>query len=48
MDFWTGIILSIMFENVPFFQVLSDGDHLTWDKDDPSALDFVVAVANFR
>ncbi len=48
MDFRMGIRLSIMCANVPFFQVLSDGDHLTWDKDDPSALDFVVAVANFR
>ncbi len=27
---------------------LPSGDHLTWDKDDDTALDFVVAVANFR
>jgi hypothetical protein len=30
------------------FQSLKEGDHLVWDKDDKSAMDFVASCANIR
>ena len=30
------------------FQALAKDDHLVWDKDDASAMDFVTACANIR
>lgn len=43
---------SLTYENFIFYfasgQLLKEGDHLVWDKDDKYAMDFVAACANIR